>query len=154
MIELKNYEVWFVTGSQELYGEATLKKVAEDFAKNSLRYGPIREAARAGGFQASGHFAGGDLCTLYGSEQCRKLRWPHYVDAYIFAGKDVDCRVESLAKTISPSAHAIQPRPAMVKHRHGLHESQPISSWRPGVWLHWQPYAPGAENCRRFLARR
>jgi L-arabinose isomerase len=33
MLELKEYEVWFVTGSQELYGEATLKKVAEDSQK-------------------------------------------------------------------------------------------------------------------------
>jgi L-arabinose isomerase len=33
MIELKNYEVWFITGSQELYGEATLKKVTEDSQK-------------------------------------------------------------------------------------------------------------------------
>ncbi len=29
MIDLKKLEVWFVTGSQDLYGEATLKKVAE-----------------------------------------------------------------------------------------------------------------------------
>lgn len=29
MINLKNYEVWFVTGSQHLYGEETLHKVAE-----------------------------------------------------------------------------------------------------------------------------
>lgn len=29
MISLTNYEVWFVTGSQHLYGEETLKKVAE-----------------------------------------------------------------------------------------------------------------------------
>jgi L-arabinose isomerase len=29
MINLKNFEVWFVTGSQHLYGEETLKKVAE-----------------------------------------------------------------------------------------------------------------------------
>jgi L-arabinose isomerase len=29
MIELKDYEVWFVTGSQHLYGEVTLKIVAE-----------------------------------------------------------------------------------------------------------------------------
>jgi len=29
MINLKNSEVWFVTGSQHLYGEETLKKVAE-----------------------------------------------------------------------------------------------------------------------------
>lgn len=29
MDELKKYEVWFITGSQHLYGEETLKKVAE-----------------------------------------------------------------------------------------------------------------------------
>jgi L-arabinose isomerase len=30
MIDLKEYEVWFVTGSQHLYGPETLKQVAED----------------------------------------------------------------------------------------------------------------------------
>ena len=29
MIDLKEYEIWFVTGSQHLYGDETLKKVAE-----------------------------------------------------------------------------------------------------------------------------
>ena len=29
MIDLKAFEVWFITGSQDLYGEETLKKVAE-----------------------------------------------------------------------------------------------------------------------------
>jgi len=29
MIDLKTFEVWFITGSQNLYGEETLKKVAE-----------------------------------------------------------------------------------------------------------------------------
>ena len=29
MIDLKTFEVWFITGSQSLYGEETLKKVAE-----------------------------------------------------------------------------------------------------------------------------
>src|ERR1700733_4351383 len=29
MIDLKAFEVWFVTGSQDLYGEETLKQVAE-----------------------------------------------------------------------------------------------------------------------------
>ena len=28
MINLKEYEVWFITGSQHLYGEETLKQVA------------------------------------------------------------------------------------------------------------------------------
>jgi L-arabinose isomerase len=35
MIELKNYEVWFVTGSQHLYGEETLKIVAQHSQKMS-----------------------------------------------------------------------------------------------------------------------
>ncbi|MEG8946934.1 L-arabinose isomerase [Rosettibacter firmus] len=30
MIDIKNYEAWFVTGSQHLYGEQTLKQVAAD----------------------------------------------------------------------------------------------------------------------------
>ena len=29
MINFKQLEVWFITGSQHLYGEETLKKVAE-----------------------------------------------------------------------------------------------------------------------------
>src|ERR1700761_7315634 len=29
MIDLKTFEVWFITGSQHLYGEETLKQVAE-----------------------------------------------------------------------------------------------------------------------------
>lgn len=33
MLELKKYEFWFVTGSQHLYGEETLAKVAEDSKK-------------------------------------------------------------------------------------------------------------------------
>jgi L-arabinose isomerase len=33
MIDIKEYEVWFVTGSQGLYGEKTLKQVAEDSQK-------------------------------------------------------------------------------------------------------------------------
>ena len=32
-INLKEYEIWFVTGSQHLYGPATLEKVAEHSQK-------------------------------------------------------------------------------------------------------------------------
>ncbi|HOC29479.1 MAG TPA: L-arabinose isomerase, partial [Treponemataceae bacterium] len=33
MIDLKKYEFWFVTGSQDLYGDETLRQVAEDSRK-------------------------------------------------------------------------------------------------------------------------
>jgi L-arabinose isomerase len=37
MIDLKELEVWFVTGSQHLYGEVTLKKVAQDARDMALQ---------------------------------------------------------------------------------------------------------------------
>ncbi len=37
MIDFKGFEVWFVTGSQDLYGEATLKKVA-DHTQHMVRW--------------------------------------------------------------------------------------------------------------------
>ena len=36
MIDFKTFEVWFVTGSQHLYGEATLRKVAEHSQEMAL----------------------------------------------------------------------------------------------------------------------
>jgi len=47
MIDLKQYEVWFVTGSQHLYGEETLKQVAEHsqqiaLALNSAAQIPVK----------------------------------------------------------------------------------------------------------------
>ncbi len=44
MIDLKELEVWFVTGSQHLYGEATLKKVAQhsrDMAQQMTHSGKL-----------------------------------------------------------------------------------------------------------------
>ena len=34
MINLKTFEVWFITGSQDLYGEETLRQVAEHLDKS------------------------------------------------------------------------------------------------------------------------
>ena len=41
MIDLKKFEVWFVTGSQDLYGEETLKQVALLIAKKDSFYNYI-----------------------------------------------------------------------------------------------------------------
>lgn len=34
MINYDNFEAWFITGSQHLYGEETLKQVDDDSKKN------------------------------------------------------------------------------------------------------------------------
>ena len=40
MIDLTQYEFWFLTGSQDLYGDETLRQVAEDSKKmvESMNY--------------------------------------------------------------------------------------------------------------------
>ena len=43
-MKLNEFEVWFVTGSQHLYGETTLKKVAEhsrEMVKQMTRLGKL-----------------------------------------------------------------------------------------------------------------
>jgi L-arabinose isomerase len=52
MIDLQNFEVWFVSGSQELYGEAILQKVAEHSHQmaagmSQSRYIPVKVIDRS-----------------------------------------------------------------------------------------------------------
>jgi len=51
MIDLKGYEVWFVTGSQHLYGARTLEQVAEHSKEIVAAL-----AAGAGGIQTDSHY--------------------------------------------------------------------------------------------------
>lgn len=109
MTDLKKFEVWFVTGSQYLYGEETLEKVA---ANSRL----IENSGR-------------DLLLIAGGEQRSKLRWHRFVDAHLLASQDVDRWTENFAKASSAFAHAIQPRHSLERHRHGFHEPQPKCTW-------------------------
>ena len=42
-INLKEYEVWFVTGSQDLYGKEVLKKVAEHSAEIAASFSNAKQ---------------------------------------------------------------------------------------------------------------
>ena len=50
MIDLKQYEVWFVTGSQHLYGPKTLETVAEHSREYAGALGASADSSE-GGFQ-------------------------------------------------------------------------------------------------------
>jgi hypothetical protein len=84
MIDLKQYEVWFVTGSQHLYGPETLEKVAEH----------SREIAAALG--NSNHipvqviFKPVHPPALPGGEFGQGLYRVDHLDAHFFPGQDVD----------------------------------------------------------------
>ena len=57
MIDLKQYEVWFVTGSQHLYGPKTLETGCRTFARDCRSAWRFETYAGEGGFQASADHA-------------------------------------------------------------------------------------------------
>ena len=94
-------EVWFVTGSQHLYGPETLEHVAEhlaQIARGASRPGrdPGQRRLQAGADQRRRRSA-----ALPGGQR-RPLRRAHRLDAHLLAGQDVDRRADALQK---PLAH-------------------------------------------------
>ena len=109
MKNLKDLEVWFVTGSQHLYGEETLKQVdkhSKEIALPRCRRGHTGKCHIQTGFKINRR----NIRVLPGSKQCKKLYWHYRMDAYIFSGQNVDRRIEDSAKTNAAFAYAIQPR--------------------------------------------
>ena len=148
-MDMKTLEVWFVTGSQHLYGEAALRQVAD----NSR--GVVEGLNASGRLPVRVIFK--PVVTTPHSilEVCREanaaaqLRGPDPVDAHLLAGQDVDRGADGLAKAVRPSAHAVQSRLALVDDRHGLHEPQPGRPRRPRVRLHL--HADGRQGRRKVV---
>ena len=55
MIDLKQYEVWFITGSQHLYGPKTLEQVAEHSKEIAAALGASKHIPE-GGFQTRPYY--------------------------------------------------------------------------------------------------
>jgi hypothetical protein len=88
MINLAQMEVWFVPGSQHLYGPEILTKVQDLQASNDrFRFDPP---------------------LVPGGWQLRQLRRADLLDAHLLACPDVDRRATVLEQTFAPSTHTIQ----------------------------------------------
>ena len=143
MINLQSLEVWFVTGSQHLYGEETLRQVAEHAqviarALNDSPQLPVKVVC-----QPTVKDAGGDL-----SRSVRRPIWRrglhrhHRLDAHLLPRQNVDRRTKGPAKTPAPSSYPVQPRYPLERYRHGLYEPQPERPRRPGIRIHHEQDAP------------
>ena len=140
MHDLGTYEVWFVTGSQHLYGPETLETVA---ATPRGRGGARRGAGDPG---PGGREAGRDRRRRHpravpGGQRDPGLHRRHRLDAHVLAGQDVDRRAHGPAAAAPPPAHPAPRRDPVGRHRHGLHEPQPGRPRRPGVRVHGRPPA-------------
>ena len=152
MVHFGDLEAWFVTGSQHLYGPDVLKTVqqhAETIAK-ALAASPEIPVKILPKPVMTGSESIHQLCLEANSsgQMCRADR----MDAHLFPRPHVDRRPSITQPASASSAHAIQSGIALVHHRYGLHESEPIRSWRSGVRLHRGPHAFETENRCRLLA--
>ena len=141
MKPLDQYEVWFLTGSQELYGEATLRQVAADSEQIARSLGEAGGHPGPDRLPARPDLRRGDRDRDPGGQRGGRVRRRHRLDAHVLAGADVDRRPPRAPGPAPPPAHAVQPGPAVGGDRHGFHEPAPGRPWRPRVRVH--PESPG-----------
>ena len=149
---LERLEAWFVTGSQHLYGEAVLERVGEHAREIAAHLDgaadvPVRIVWRPVVTTPE------EIARRPPRGRCRaRLRRRRRLDAYLLAGQDVDRRPDRPAQAPRPPAHAVQPRPAVGRDRHGVHEPPSIRARRPGVRVHPDAPPPWPQDRRRALA--
>ena len=154
MIDLSQQEVWFVTGSQHLYGEKTLQQVAANARQIAEALG--RSAAIPVRVVFKPVLTTPDAIT----ELCREANaaancvglicWMHtFSPAKMWIGG-----LTSLQKPFVHLHTQYQSRDSLGHHRHGLHEPEPGRPRRPRVRVHLYPAAEESGGGGRLLAGR
>ena len=153
MLDLNGYEVWFVTGSQHLYGP--------DDAPN--RRGPCRRISRPPWTRPRPSRSVSCQAGAHRSDAIRRLCQEANAAPRPASGSSPGCTRSHQPRCGSPAWRALQ-KPLLHLHtqynseipwaddRHGLHEPEPVRPRRPRVRVHRRPAAPRAQGRRRPLA--
>ncbi len=136
---LAEHEVWFLTGSQTMYGEEVLAQVAVAVAAGRRDARSVRRHRLPGRVEAGAHVARLDPAADPRGERGAERRRDHHVDAHVQPRQDVDRRPVCARQADAPFPHAGQHRTAVGDHRLRLHEPQPGRPRRPRVRLHRDP---------------
>ena len=151
MIDLKKYEFWFVTGSQDLYGADVLRKV-EEHSKAMVK---AIDAALPCTLVWKPVAKGSDAILTLAREAnadpaCAGIvTWMHTFSP----SKMWIAGLDRAAPTSLPPPHPVQPRYSLGFDRHGLHEPEPVGPRRPRAWLHRRAAAPAAQGSGRATGR-
>ena len=139
MIDLKQFEVWFVTGSQHLYGPRRWSTVAEHSREIAARLG--RSARYAGQGVSKPVLTTPDairnLCLEANAPRnCIGLiTWMHTFSP----AKMWIAGLRALQKPFVHLHTQFNRDIPVGHHRHGFHEPEPVGARRPRVRLHRQP---------------
>ena len=132
-------EIWFLTGSQHLYGPEVLDQVTANSrtisdALDASDDVPVRVVAKP--VLTEGPAIRRALIDAEADDACiGVIAWMHTFSP----GQDVDHRARPPPQAAAAPAHAGQPGAAVGRDRHGLHESQPGRPRRPGVRVRSDP---------------
>ncbi len=135
MTDLKKLEVWFVTGSQHLYGEETLKQVAEHSqviatALNKASQIPVTIVFKPTVKSTEEIY---NICAEANASRnvIGIITWMHtFSPAKMWING-----LKILQKTFASSAYTIQSRYSLERNRYGFYEPEPKRSWRQRVWI-------------------
>ena len=107
MLKTKNYQFWFCTGSQDLYGDECLAHVAEHSKiivdalnkSGNLPYEVVWKPTMITNevIRKTFNEANTELCRCY------------HMDAYILSCKIMDLRITGIQKTITSLTYTVQP---------------------------------------------
>ncbi len=103
MIDLKQLEAWFVTGSQGLYGKETLDKVAEHAREIARELSASAAIPVTVVFKPVVTLPGRHPRGLPGGQLREELHRPGDLDAHLLPGEDVDRRAFRAAPSRLPT---------------------------------------------------
>ncbi|BBU86771.1 hypothetical protein EIMP300_81710 [Escherichia coli] len=153
-----NYEVWFVIGSQHLYGPETLRQVTQHAehvvnALNTEAKLPCKLVLKPLGTTPDEITA---ICrdANYDDRCAGLVVWLHtfspakmWINGLTMLNKPL---LQDSLRAVIP--HPVQRGAAVGQHRHGLYEPEPDRAWRSRVRLHRRAYASATCRCYRSLA--
>jgi L-arabinose isomerase len=129
MEKLNKLEIWFITGTQHLYGPETLKQVANDSkaiaaALDKSTVIPVKVVFKPILTTPDSIF---ELCSeANNSKNCIGLiAWMH-----TFSPAKMWIRGLNILHKPFLHLHTLE------HHRHGFYESEPVCPRRQGVWIH------------------
>lgn len=97
MICLDHLEVWFVTGSQHLYGQKTLDEVAEHARTIARSLSESRQIPLKVVFKSVLTTPEAVSALCQGCERRKELHRADHLDAHLLSREDVDRRAETTA---------------------------------------------------------
>ena len=139
------YEVWFVTGAQLLYGGDAV--IAVDAHSNEMVNGlnesgklPVKVVYK--GTANSSKEVEAVFKAANNDDKCvGVITWMHTFSA-------------TIKETIAAPAYSVQQGNSLGYNGYGLYESEPVSSRRPRVRTYLYPYAHPSQSSGRLLERR